>query len=192
MATEEEIRIMEIRKHAAECTLRFFSEIRPVKSNNIPFHCHCEDLDFEENKALLEDFRDNNPNYHISTMMEYSTLSGLGNCGEKAAICYCSLYSNPTFISNSSVSLAQFIEYDHGCVVVSDPKLKRGRPLEMKNLGITTMVVDGWTEDWYFPNLDMYTALLNNLAHFPSPFQLVMRQRAKYGTLERVMWPIPL
>ena len=77
--------------------------------------------------------------------------------------------------NNSFVSLALYPYGDHNFVIVSDFELSIGEEFHMRNLPRTTMIVDGWTEDWYFPNLDSFTMYTNNLGSFPNPIQYVVR-----------------
>ncbi|MCK5818789.1 MAG: hypothetical protein KAH18_05945 [Psychromonas sp.] len=172
MVTDEELKLMYTRKHAAQSALRFFTDIVNVKSTNAC--CPCEYTNAEE-EALLGRERDKVPNATAEQMMKYSTLVGYGNCSEKAAICFCSLSCNPLLSGNSVATLARMPHQDHLFIIVSDFEMVVGQEIDIRNLCRTTMVVDGWTEDWYFPNLGWYTTLSNALTPFPSLNQLAGR-----------------
>ncbi|MCK5818347.1 MAG: hypothetical protein KAH18_03655 [Psychromonas sp.] len=97
MATKKEIDKMILRRNAAQNTLRFFTDISSITSTNSPCPVCCDDyievqrlceLSFTEPKDIM-------------SKMVYSIESDLGNCLEKACICFSSLYSHPLFIEDS-------------------------------------------------------------------------------------------
>ncbi|MCK5818610.1 MAG: hypothetical protein KAH18_05020 [Psychromonas sp.] len=179
MLTSAERNIMKIRKHAAINTLSFFKKIVHVRSSNAinPFKC----LTRNEYRALKK-FRESHP-FSIHDSMVYTTRTGIGNCGEKASVCYTSLMSNPTLLFDSSLIICEIHGGDHGVVVINDVPLKTNNLFYMRHLRKTTMVVDGWSEDWYFPNLDLKDSLANHLANFPNPLQLAKRHKIKSSIL---------
>lgn len=172
MVTDEELKLMYTRKHAAQSALRFFTDVVNIKSTNACCPCYWTN---EEEEALLGRERDKVPVKTIEKMTSYSILLGYGNCQEKAAICFCSLCSNPLLTGNSVITLARIPHHDHMFVIVSDNEMVVAEEIKMRNLCRTTMVVDGWMEDWHFPNLGMYTTLSNALTPFPNLSQLAVR-----------------
>ncbi|MCK5818787.1 MAG: hypothetical protein KAH18_05935 [Psychromonas sp.] len=172
MVTDKELKLMYTRKHAAQSALRFFTDILNVKSTNSC--CPCEYTNAEEDALLVKE-RNKVPVKTMEKMMYYSTWIGIGNCQEKAAICFCSLCTNPLLSDNSVATLACLPNKDHMFIIISDFKMVVGQEIRIRNLCRTTMIVDGWTEDWYFPNLGWYTTLSNALTPFPNPSQLAVR-----------------
>jgi len=113
--------------------------------------------------------------------------TGFGNCGEKASICYAGLAGNPALINNSVVTLCIVKDKDHSIVLVSDALLDIQSNVRIRDLGKTAMVVDGWTKDWYFPNLDKRSTFLNHLENIPNPRQFSIR----YGVMHRIIYADP-
>lgn len=142
---------MHHRKIAAQSALKFFTDIKNIRSTNIP---GCEDL---KGWNIIKEYRDKK---HVDSAIDAfldSAKSGYGNCGEKAAIVFTSLSRNPRLIPNSFVYLAA-IASDHMFVVITDKGICNLRGYQKLNsLSLTTLVVDGFTEDWYFPNVDTLT-----------------------------------
>ncbi|MCK5819129.1 MAG: hypothetical protein KAH18_07715 [Psychromonas sp.] len=179
MVTDEELKIMYIRKHAAESALRFFRDIKSVKSTNSFLPWNCASV---EDQYLIKSYRKHNP-YTIRNRMWLATMTGVGNCIEKSAICYCSLFANPLIINNSVVTLVRISHLDHAFVIISDAPMEVGQLFLINDLDQTTLIVDGWTEDWHFPNLDLFTAIINNLARFASPVQCAVRAKINFSEL---------
>ena len=71
------------------------------------------------------------------------------------------------------VTLLEAIDYDHVFVMVADIPIT-GRS-ELRALPVTTMIVDGWTQDWYFPQLPWTTAKGPGFSNIPNPRQLYVR-----------------
>lgn len=121
--------------------------------------------------------------------------TGMGNCDEKGKICYAALKCNPRLTDGksavslvSSNNLAKVMKngeeelkemgYDHVFVVVADMAVP-DHFVKISSLGRTAMIVDGWTQDWYFPNLSVFDAKWHNLGNTPNPRQLVVRGNVK-------------
>jgi hypothetical protein len=160
---------MKARRKAAESALKFFKKIKKVRSTNNPFA-----FTTAANQATLDAYRDAPDKSNTITQgFEDAARTGLGNCDEKARICYASLASNPR-IGGSIVTHAESVNYDHIFVLVTDAPVPPG--VNLNTLGKTAMLVDGWTEDWYFPNLSVITALRNGLSNgVPNPRQTYVR-----------------
>lgn len=90
---------------------------------------------------------------------------GVGNCEEKAFICLEPLVKDPTLRFNKNRhfinlctsgvydSYGEHVEgVDHVFIVISDNKITS--KTSIFNLGGSAIIIDGWTEDWYFPNLN--------------------------------------
>ena len=182
MLTLIEIATMRARKNAAKGALRFFKHIVPVKSPN-KLSCYIGRLSArmsiflcgaEEQQNIIEGYREEG---YISIMDSFNDAvrTGLGNCMEMAAICYAGLAGNPAIIHNSVVTFCKVVDHDHSVVIVSDAGLGSQSNVRIRDLGKTAMVVDGWSHDWYFPNLDTRSAYLNHLYNFPNLRQFSIR-----------------
>ncbi len=182
MLTLIEITTMRARKNAAKGALRFFKHIVPVKSPN-KLSCYIGRLSIrmgiflcgaEEQQNIIEGYREEG---YISIMDSFNDAvrTGLGNCMEMAAICYAGLAGNPAIIHNSVVTFCKVVDHDHSVVIVSDAGLGSQSNVRIRDLGKTAMVVDGWSHDWYFPNLDTRSAYLNHLITVPDPRQFYLR-----------------
>jgi hypothetical protein len=60
-------------------------------------------------------------------------------------------------------------------ILVTDQDFRPHATIRTYNLNKTAMIVDPWTNDWYFPNLDKFTAYTNHLGNVPNPWQLHVR-----------------
>lgn len=172
MATPAELALMETRKNAARSATKFFEDIKGVRSTNNPF-------DFTtaaEGQTLAANrVRIGNDNT-IITAFDEAAQSGIGNCDEKGRICYAALRSNPMIgAPGSHVSLVEAINYDHVFVVVANAQIAGA--VNLNQIGLTAMIVDGWTQDWYFPNLGVFSAKWHGLGNTPNPRQAVVRSR---------------
>ncbi len=167
MASGAEIALMKKRRDAAKSALKFFTKTRGVKSTNNPFAGTTNN-----DQRVLDSYRNNNPDT-ITQSFEDAARTGIGNCDEKGRMCYAALVSNPMILGNSIVTLCSAINYDHVFVVVTDAPI--GNPAKVSRLGKTLMVCDGWTQDWYFPNLSLITAKVNGLGYVPNPRQIYVR-----------------
>lgn len=169
MPNPTQLKIMNTRKQAAKSALKFFKDKQGVRSTNNPFA-----FTTKANQTTLDHYRDNNPDTIVQAFDDAAS-TGIGNCDEKGRMCYASLQSNPTLIGTSMVTLCSAINYDHVFVVVTGFPV--GGPTNLPQLGVTAMIVDGWTEDWYFPNISVIDAKLNNLGNTPNPRQLYVRNK---------------
>ncbi|MES9856247.1 MAG: hypothetical protein ABW166_06560 [Sedimenticola sp.] len=168
MPTAAEIAHMTTLKNAARSATKFFKKVKPVKSTNNPFACTTA-----ADQATLESCRAEA--YHVNTIVgtfDNAATTGIGNCDEKGRICYAALVGNP-LLANSQVTLCSVINYDHIFVVVANNAV--GGPTNLPQLGLTAMIVDGWSEDWYFPNLQWYHSKWYGLGNTPNPLQLYVR-----------------
>lgn len=164
----DRLRELKSRIKAAKSALRFFSDIKSVRSMNNPFA-----FPSKEEKKRFYATRNCAPNDVIHDFHKTATI-GRGNCDEKARMCYASLATNPR-LHKCYVTICSAIDYDHVFVVISDEPIQG--PTAFSNLGKNAMVVDGWTEDWYFPNISSFDTTVNGINHVPNPRQIVVRSR---------------
>ncbi len=179
MLTPIEIATMGARKNAAKGALRFFKKIVPVKSFNwLSFNIgHGINLSIGRAITQQQTILDYRKQSNVSVMDSFNNAvrTGVGNCFEKACICYAGLAGNPAIIHNSIVTLCFVINKDHSLVIISDAALNVRSSIRLRDLGKTAMIVDGWANDWYFPNLDTRSAYLNHLYNFPNLRQFSIR-----------------
>ena len=165
---------------SAKKALRYFKQIKSVKSPNNPFAM--------VSKRDQDNFYDViRPTMNtVVDSMDKASEHGLGNCDEKGKICYLALASDPMLRGSGSYpTLCSAIDYDHVFVVVTNFELGFDSPTNLGGLGLTAMVVDGWTEDWYFPNTDILTTKHYGFGNTPNPRQLVVRCNIKSHNFER-------
>lgn len=167
MPSGAQLTLMKARRDAARSALKFFKKIKGVRSTNNPFA-----FTTANDQTTLDNYRVNNPD-SVAQAFEDAARTGIGNCDEKGRMCYAALVSNPRIHQNSTVTLCEAINYDHVFVIVTDAPF--ANPVNVSDFNETTMIVDGWTEDWYFPNLSVTSAALNGLANVPNPRQLYVR-----------------
>lgn len=150
--TDREFTVMHHRQVAAESSLRFFTDKKEIIPGNIP-----SPYLRKANKTIIH-YRANTP-HTVMSRFDEAAKSGFGNCTEKAFIVFASLSRNPRLIPNSFVYLASLHTKDHIFVVVTDKGFcNRVGYSSLSRLSSSTLVVDGWAEDWYFPNLDIISA----------------------------------
>jgi hypothetical protein len=175
MPTPAELTLMNTRRNAARSATKFFKDIKGVKSTNNPF-AHTTHADIQN----LVTYRTVGPNTIVDRFNAAAT-TGVGNCDEKGRICYAALTSNP-LLNGSVVTFCAAVNYDHVFVVVANAAV--GAATNLAGLGLTAMIVDGWTEDWYFPNLGWLDAKMNGLGNTPNPRQLYVRLQIEAHQLE--------
>jgi hypothetical protein len=176
MVSDADIQTMKERKHGAASALKFFKDKHGVASTNNPF-AFTTDADLD----TLVYYRKHSPDTIVDSF-EDAARTGIGNCDEKGRMCYAALTSNPIIQRTSKVSLCRAINYDHVFVVVADQVV--GNATRVGDLGLTAMIVDGWTEDWYFPNLNTFSAKWHNLGNTPNPRQLYVRVQVERHKFE--------
>jgi hypothetical protein len=72
---------------------------------------------------------------------------------------------------------------NHAFVLVTETNVINQYFFYLSDLSRTTMIVDGWTEDYYFPNLSAFERDRFNLGATPNPLQLFVRCKAKRSLL---------
>ncbi len=174
---------MRQRKAAAKSALKFFKKIKTVRSANWALD-RLQMTDQQENN-----FYDSRGDWETCVdSMEGALEGGIGNCDEKGKICFLSLKSNPR-LHGHHVSLSAGLNYDHVFVIVADLPVPPG-PFRIGQMGLTAMIVDGWTEDWYFPNLSVFDSKRYGLGTFANPRQLYVRMQIARHRLEHYDEPL--
>jgi len=159
MLSAQDVLIMQARKKAAISALKFFDDVKNVISPNLPgFESYQVMAD-----PIINAYRDEHP---VSVIASFSDAvsTGYGNCCEQVGIVYASLSGNPRIIHNSVVAQCELAS-DHEMIIVTDPYAPMSFMgwRKLNELSRTTMVVDPWTRDYYFPNIDLIPEYLYDL-----------------------------
>ncbi len=76
--------------------------------------------------------------------------------------------------------------FDHVIAILTQKQqLSMNTQMSIKNdFEKAVVILDGWTEDWYFPNLDLQTAIRYGCWRAPNPFAAVVRAKTLwYGNI---------
>jgi hypothetical protein len=103
---------------------------------------------------------------------------GAGNCDEKASV-YGVLASRDHRAVGSHIYRCSFSPYDHVIAIMTPLNDLIGQGLTLSDFGDDAIVLDGWAEDWWFPNIDKWDKLSHNLWRTPDPFALKVRGSSK-------------
>lgn len=146
--------------------------------------------------AVLKDYRNRfEDEATISIAASNAIKTGIGNCRETVCICYQSLSCNPRFIGNSEVVMCIFDTIDHAFLMIIDkinPFYFCPNPMKkhhISDFNDTTIIVDPWTRDWYFPNLDYYIAFDLKLVGNPNKWQIKIRNQCMKNPFRK--WILP-
>lgn len=188
MLLQHQINVMRVRKECAINSLKVLKDIRPVRSTNWIL----DSVTPAEVNNLINNDRVNVDYDTLSGPLLSTFDSGVGNCDEKARICLAGLANNPRLTPPSHyISLCNGEVYDHVFIVITDidaatvAGMLHNTPMRLFHLGVTAIVVDGWTEDWYFPNIGSSDSIWHSeFIHVPNPRQIVVRNRTKNADIE--------
>jgi hypothetical protein len=168
--------------------LKFFTAIKKVESPNLggsqTFHDFKACMTVNYYRAMCDN------KWIVTQSAANAARAGVGCCCEKMSICYTSLASNPRLIDNSSVIMCMDWLFGHAFIVVTDLDIDDKNLFYMSELNNTTMIVDGWTEDWYFPNLSNYDTFRNYLLNIPNATQYRIRNEIKGHELKKIHHPL--
>ncbi|MCK5817669.1 MAG: hypothetical protein KAH18_00145 [Psychromonas sp.] len=172
--TDKEYTILHHRQAAAESALRFFTEKKIIPSS-IP-----GPGSYRAAQAIGKYRADTLPT--VMGRFNDAAKTGAGNCSEQSFIVFASLSRNPRLLPNSFVYVADLKYADHTFVVITDKGACNISGLNsLSRLSGGTLVVDPWTNDLYFPNLDIITASSLGFMHRPKTgFQFDVREICKY------------
>lgn len=180
MLTAPQIQLMRYRKSLAINSLKILKEIKTVKSTNyfFDFTTDLQGQILDANRATV--------NYNTMSGPLTATLThGVGNCDEKARLCWAGIRNKPGLLPTHQCMLCAGVDYDHVFVVIADVVIAPGVNTTLGALGVTAIVIDGWTEDWYFPNIPTWD-LINNIEFLntPNPRQTIVRSRTRAAQIE--------
>ncbi|WP_019209977.1 hypothetical protein [Yersinia massiliensis] len=172
------------RKNAAKVAINTLRPLK-VRSTNNPF------VHVSNKKALAFEFGRYNGPQDLYTVEQRTRDTRIGNCDEKGKVCLVALMKlqEEGGLSRSDHKInfcksfyydgimKKFYGYDHVYIIISDPV--GFIPTSLKEFGKTAVVVDGWTEDWYFPNIGITSRenISLNLSNIPNPRQKVVRDK---------------
>ncbi len=108
--TLDEINKVGQRNMASTCALKFFKDVVPVKSTNLRSSSKWHNSEADD---ALEFYREWHDDWIITQIFEDAARTAVGNCSEKAAICFSSLASNSRISHNSYVTLCDLVDGDH-------------------------------------------------------------------------------
>ncbi len=168
MLTIEERSRMEQRKMAAVSSLAFFKLQKNV------FSPHREEMYWgggisKQSAQVVTDYRNESPTA-VMNSFDNAASTGLGNSLEKSSIVYSSLSCNPRILHNSLIHMCKCHGHDDHVFVIITDKCARGTlqgAFKLEMLSVTTMVVDGWTEDYYYPNITRRMQVMTGISSLP-------------------------
>jgi hypothetical protein len=178
MLTNSEHEKVVARMNFAKTCVKFLKEKCVIKSTNKPFSRwtvsarEATELTFLQHRNRTTPLVDT----YISTLD-----SKLGNCNEKSIVCYVVLKTKPLSLTEGHhVSLVELYGAgeDHVFIIISDIPIKEHYVVDIKALDKCTIIIDAWTEDWFFPNM---TFIERYGLGIPAPdvMQLIMRNKIK-------------
>ena len=179
---------MRVRRDCAKNVLSFFKDKKPVKSPNNPFA-----FVSSARQDAFYDLREETGGSALAGA-RLALHTGLGNCDEKGKIVLTGLMGNPqlTLARGHHVRLCAGVDYDHVFVVISSQHwfYEFHRNFTIEQIGVDGIVIDGWTEDWYFPNITKWDALKHpHYWHTPNPRQEWVRHKVKTCQIEAYNTP---
>ncbi|CAN5380447.1 hypothetical protein BH09PSE5_BH09PSE5_27340 [soil metagenome] len=183
MVTKSDVALMKTRMTAARNALKYFTDKVPIRSTNNPFN-----KTRHADQRIIGKYRLYQPRQTIMQSFADASHTGVGNCDEKARILYASLVGNPTLNGHSVSTIVSGVTYDHVYVVMDHVVMPEGEH-GLDALSPTGMVIDGWTEDWYFPNLSSLDAVWQGLSNVPNPRQLWVRKNIAANKFKRKLLP---
>lgn len=181
-----DVKQLRINKGIAEDALEQLSELG-MRSWNKPWN-----LNAEERRLNLQIQRNvgNALGYwgDLEKQAQFIKATGqrLGNCWERATLYADFAARDPrTMKYELAIYRAKIVGWDHVIAILAKHKsLPMGVQMAIKNFEDTAVILDGWTEDWYFPNLNLQTAIRYGVWRLPSPFAAVVRVKTlKMGTI---------
>jgi hypothetical protein len=103
-----------------------------------------------------------------------------GNCDEKASV-FGTLASRDRRSTGSHIYRCAFRPYDHTIAILTvlDDLVIGTTDLTLRDFGPDALVLDGWAEDWWFPNVGKFDTLRYDLWRAGTPFALKVRGSSK-------------
>ena len=152
-----------------------------VKSANKPWN-----LDKKQRAENLSLFRStlNDAGYwaDFRKYTQWVEMYRIGNCWERGTV-FAYYASQDPAIEGSHLYRVQAVGWDHVWSVLTTRQLGINQTYGLEALGASGVVLDGWSEDWWFPNIDNVAAMKIGCWRAGNPFALSLRVRIQ--TLNR-------
>ncbi len=115
----------------------------------------------------------------------------MGCCSDKNQLAYALFRQNPNIVDSKIINnthtmlLAYSVGYDHAFTIITSKPYPNehfdwSTTFSWRDLGKDCLVLDGWREDWYFPNLSQIEKLSLGVKHIkPNPQTIFVRQQVK-------------
>lgn len=108
---------------------------------------------------------------------------GAGNCDEKASV-FGVLASRDPRSKGSHIYRCAFSGYDHVIAIMCTIAGLSGRnDLSLRDFGDDAVILDGWAEDWWFPNISVRKTLQYHLWRLGDPFAMKVRASSQHCNL---------
>ncbi len=178
----DNVEVQHIKRHKriAESALKKLEDLG-VKSWNKPFNS-----DKKQRRAKIGAIRHQmGQDGHYDNFQAWTERiegSQLGNCWERGTVFayYASLHPD---IRSSKLYRVECVGWDHVWAVMTRVKLNVGEEYSISDLGTSGVILDGWTQDWWFPNVSAFDTVRLGCWRAGKPFALGVR--AKIQTTSR-------
>ncbi|MGL4551512.1 MAG: hypothetical protein ACRC33_10025 [Gemmataceae bacterium] len=103
------------------------------------------------------------------------SASKAGNCGEKG-MAYAWWASQHNHYQNDRIyTVTSCPHWDHMWAVMCSANLNDNDLCRLSDFGTTAVMLDGWSEDFYFPNVGKLDSIRLNVWRCQNPFQMWVR-----------------
>ena len=110
------------RNIAGESALKFFKGMVQVKSTTLLTSGHWRNY---KDQDVINFYREGwIEEGGVTQVFEDAARTGLGNCFEKAAICFSSLAVNPRILHNSFITMCRLVHGDHVLALVTEQDIR--------------------------------------------------------------------
>jgi hypothetical protein len=112
------------------------------------------------------------------------SVTKAGNCGEKGMAYGWWATQHGQYAAAGSprvytVDLDSTGAWDHMWAVMCTANLNVGDTVNLAAFGLTAVMLDGWSEDYYFPNVGKIDSIRLDIWRFQNPFQMFVRGKVK-------------
>jgi len=107
--------------------------------------------------------------------------SKVGNCGEKGMAYgwWASQHAQALLDPRPRIYTVAATNWDHMWAVMTLNNMVQDNTYNLADFGKTAIMLDGWAEDWYFPNMDKLDRIRLNVWRCESPFAFWVRGKVK-------------
>jgi hypothetical protein len=116
-------------------------------------------------------------------LANYAANSRVGNCGERGRVFGAFAFNHNLapadhiYIVNTQTNINN--GWDHQFAVLTDAVLNINAVYPLAQLGPAGVILDGWTEDWSFPNVGKLDTIWYDCWRAPNPFTLWVREKTR-------------